>query len=609
MEFLLGCNYWASNAGTDMWANWDEKIVENDLRRLKESKMNTLRVFINWRDFQPVKTLYGPGSSIKGYVMEDLSAPTNPWYLDETMLERFDVFCNLCEKYDLQLIVGLVTGWMSGRFFAPTALEGKNTFTDPVCVSFQIKLVTGIVSRFKNKKAIFAWNLGNECNGMAPCDSSATAYNWSMLISNTIRANDPSRPVISGMHGIKVENATWLIKDQAEATDVLTTHPYAYFVPHCMNDPINSIRTLMHGTAETLLYNHVGNKPCLVEELGTLSNALCSDEISAQFMSVNLFSNWANCSPGLLWWCAYEQSHLSAPPYSWTMLERELGMFDKNFKPKKYLEKMTEFANWLKETNVKQEEPIRDIGIILTHNQDQWGIGYMSYVMLKQAGLEPMFIAPDTEIPDFKAYVMPSCHGQGPLFKEYYFQLKEKVEKGATLYVSNFDGFFTEAEEFFGHITLGVEKKSSIEGTFTIEDNEIPYSYCQRRILKATRACVLAEDSLGNPLLTKNKYGLGEVYYLNFSMEDIMLNESYTFDKGRHMLFKYIFKDIIRDKKVCTNNPKAIVTQSNNLATVINFSGEEINPEITLNNTSIKEMLHGDISHLAPGDACVFRIK
>ena len=170
MEFLLGCNYWASHAGIDMWANWDAERVEKDFQLLKENNVNALRVFINWRDFQPVTALYGGGNFLREYVMKDLTKPTNPYYLDETMLERFDVFCDLAEKYGFKLIVGLITGWMSGRMYCPPALEGRNIYTDQISVRFQIKLVTGIVSRFKHKKAIYAWNLGNECNCMSPCE-------------------------------------------------------------------------------------------------------------------------------------------------------------------------------------------------------------------------------------------------------------------------------------------------------------------------------------------------------------------------------------------------------------------------------------------------------
>ncbi len=37
MTFILGCNYWASNAGIEMWKNWDENAIRDDLKILSES--------------------------------------------------------------------------------------------------------------------------------------------------------------------------------------------------------------------------------------------------------------------------------------------------------------------------------------------------------------------------------------------------------------------------------------------------------------------------------------------------------------------------------------------------------------------------------------------
>ncbi len=609
MEFMMGCNYWASHAGTDMWVLWDEKQIEKDFSILKENNVNTLRVFINWRDFQPVKALYGSGSFLKEYVMEDLSRPENPWYLDEKMLQRFGAFCDLAEKYGFKLIVGIVTGWMSGRMFAPTALEGRNTYTDPVSLRFQVKLVTGIVSRFKDKKAIYAWNLGNECNCMSSCASREVAYNWTSLIANTIRANDPERPVISGMHGLGVQDSSWLIEDQGEATDMLTTHPYAYFVPHCDMDPTNSIRTLMHGTTETVLYKDIGKRPCLVEELGTLSNSICSDEVSADFMRINLLSNWAQNSPGVLWWCAHEQSHLSKPPYNWCMLERELGMLDKDMQPKKYLLEMKHFASWLKETGLKQAQPETDSAILLTRNIDAWGIAYMSYVLAKQAGLEPEFVAPNTHLPKKKAYIMPSTTGDGCLYKEFYEELKENIYNGATLYLSNSNAFFTEFAEVFGLKVQYNERICGISGEFRLEGANIPYSYGQRRVMQPVGATVLASDSLSAPLLTEHTYGKGKVIFLNFPMEEKMLSEPYAFDKNRERVYRYAFRELLDEKPVIAKNSHAIVTKAGNTVTVLNLTSQVMNPEIALKGVTVDRVFRNSLESIPPCDGAVFTVK
>ena len=55
----IGCNYWASHAGTRMWELWDKEIVRNDLARLRGLGCELLRVFPNWRDFQPIELLAG----------------------------------------------------------------------------------------------------------------------------------------------------------------------------------------------------------------------------------------------------------------------------------------------------------------------------------------------------------------------------------------------------------------------------------------------------------------------------------------------------------------------------------------------------------------------
>ena len=47
MDFMIGCNYWASNAGTEMWRNWDESAVREDLRVLSENGIEYMRVFPN----------------------------------------------------------------------------------------------------------------------------------------------------------------------------------------------------------------------------------------------------------------------------------------------------------------------------------------------------------------------------------------------------------------------------------------------------------------------------------------------------------------------------------------------------------------------------------
>ena len=98
MDFIMGCNYWASHAGTEMWRKWDEAIVREDLKKLAAHGATWLRVFPNWRDFQPVKPLFGGAGKLREYVTEEETYFDNPYYLDPVMVERFACLCRIAEE-------------------------------------------------------------------------------------------------------------------------------------------------------------------------------------------------------------------------------------------------------------------------------------------------------------------------------------------------------------------------------------------------------------------------------------------------------------------------------------------------------------------------------
>ena len=607
-EFMLGCNYWASHAGAEMWKNWDEEQVERDMQDLSEYGVKYLRVFPNWKDFQPVMPVYGGEGRIKEYMLEGCREPENPWYLDEVMLDRFGKFCTVAEKYGMKLIVGLITGWMSGRLFIPSALNGKNLCTDPVALKFELLMVRGIVSRFCDRDVIYAWNLGNECNCMSKVNTREEAMVWTAAVSNAIRAADPDRPVISGMHSLSVDRDAWRITDQADWNDILTTHPYAYFVPYCRNDPIDSIRTLMHGTCETMLFTYRSIKHCLVEELGTLGPNICNDDISGSFMRLNLISNWANGSAGLLWWCAHEQLNLETPPYNWFMLERELGMLDINRRPKPILKEMKKFSDWLGTVDFELEAPVKDALILLTKEQDCWATAFMSFILGKQAGVTLDFLAPNLDIPDSAVYFMPSVHSGCPLYARYYNQLLDKVYNGAVLYVSNGDAFFNKREEVFGASVISSEDTYD-SGTFTFNGSVIPYErYCKVGI-EPTTAQVLANDGNGKPIFTVNNFGKGKIYYLNFPLEDMLSRQNHAFDGGAYKIYEYVLKELLEKKTVRKLNSKVGVTENGSIATVINYSNEPVKTGLYLQNGKrIGHIFRGNPDYLEPCDGAVFEI-
>lgn len=198
------------------------------------------------------------GGAVIDYTIRGQAAADNPYYLDSNMLDRFSSFLDVCEKYNVKIIVGLITGWMSGGLFVPAALYGESVISSLLAHYFEQLFIKGFVERFRDRDIILAWDLGNECNNNGDVKNRWEFASWVAMISNAIRASDPSRQIISGMHELSVAGTKWIISDQALFLDMLTTHPYPFWCQFTGIDETLSLRTTMHATAQTKLYSNIG---------------------------------------------------------------------------------------------------------------------------------------------------------------------------------------------------------------------------------------------------------------------------------------------------------------------------------------------------------------
>ncbi len=106
---------------------------------------------------------------------------------------------------------------------------------------------------------------------------------------------------------------------------MLTTHPYPLFTPHCNREPMNTMRPLLHGTAEVLPLRRPGRQPAFIEEFGNLGPMVCGEETTADYVRGAVVSAWAHDCRGALWWCAHDQTELDFAPYDWVAVERSLA--------------------------------------------------------------------------------------------------------------------------------------------------------------------------------------------------------------------------------------------------------------------------------------------
>ena len=637
-SFSLGCNYWASHAGTAMWTNWQPKVVQEDFAKLAAHGLEKLRVFPLWPDFQPITQMWGGGGARVEIRLGEDPLPFDPIGqagVSRIMLGRYADLCDLAQAAGLKIIAGLVTGWMSGRLFVPPALEGRNPITDPISLAWQTKFVKAFVTNLRDHEAIIAWDLGNECNCMGPAPSREAAYVWTSSIATSIRWADATRPIVSGMHSLSTpvgsQDNPWTIDDQGALTDILTTHPYPYWTRHTRTDAVNALRTTFHATAETRFYGDISGKPCFAEEIGTMGPMIAGDQVSADFARVNLFSLWANDCRGFFWWCAHDQTLLTHAPYDWNGVESELGLLRNDGTPKPVLQEMAAFRQFLNSLPFTELPKCRtDAVCLLTHNQDDWAVAYGAYILGKQAKLNLSFRHIQQSIPEAQVYLLPSLKGANCIPRRQWLDLVERTKAGATLYISLGDGVVPHFNKIAGiELLTRASMSEPLKIIFGGPDGpSLSLTGGDDLVIEARGAEVLATVAKnGSPAVWRHRLGKGNVVVCVAPLELHVTLTRGAFDDAA-MPYSRIYEEIARTVSI----PRLLTVKSESLAVTEHALGDGRTAVVAINHSGaqqvvlaahaegvvLSEVWRGDVNAkkagsllltLPPHDAAVFALK
>ena len=532
-EFFVGCNYWAKNAGMYMWSQWSPETVEAEIAALAKHGTTVMRVFPLWSDFQPLTGDCYAGGAYRTFRFRDNRPLPNPDGVDPEMMKRFRFLCDVAQKNGIKLIVGIVTGWMSGRHFVPEVFEEKNVTDDALAVMWQTKFVRHFVREMKDHPAIAAWDYGNECNCMGVA-STASFYNWMDHLAMAIRAIDPTRPIVSGMHGLATkENGNVPLRMHGEVTDILCTHPYQFYVSGCGKEAFNTMRTELHPTAQSILYRDLSGRPCFVEEIGNLGTSCVSDERTAAGMRCTMFSAWANDLKGCLWWCNSDQEVLEFPPYTLTPCERELGMLRQDLTPKPVMLEMHEFQKFRASLPFQKLPKAKtDAVIVVPEKTEGWIPGFGAYLIARQAGLNCSFAGAEQDLPDANFYIVTSADTDQSFTYTAQKRIYEKAANGATvLLIYSAESRFTQLREHAG-VKVDYCTLSGADRTFALDAYPDRKMYCWDKTtcrLLDGDAEVLGRTTAGEPVFTRFKSGKGQILMCNSPIDRYSISRADVF--------------------------------------------------------------------------------
>lgn len=612
MDFMLGCNYWDGAHGTDMWRYFDESVVKADVKALAETGVRYMRVFPNWRDFQPVMKMYEWQGGDRGYFDYDENYLEDVNGIDPKQIEHFKTFAAICEENGINLIVSVVTGWMSGRLFLPRAIEGKNPISDPEVLMWTARFIKGFVNGVKDCKNIVMWDLGNECNSLGPAKNRYEAYTWTAFVRNAIAAADNTRPISSGMHGLASGNGTWTIKDQGEIADYLTPHPYISRTINNDIDPMNKLRGTLLPTAQCMFYSDISGKPAILQEQGSFSQALGNAEMNADFGRINMYSALVHGVKGYFWWCGANHNNLKNAPYIWSMMERDLGMLDDDRNPRLIAKAMKAVGERLGALPF-ESLPERQIdGVcLLTREQNRWDNASAAFVLAKQAGLEIKFAESEDALPKSQLYIVPGVSGWSVMDKRVYDALLENVYNGAAAVITYSGGQMTRFEEVTGLVSNGIVK-SNASHTAHFDFGDINYTVSYEMLAEAKSAEVIARNEQGNIVMSKNFLGKGTVYFVNMPLESNLAVKYDAFnDSDCYKVYSIFAKPFVDAKIVSCDNPDLGITQhkideNKYIIAVLNYSDKTVNCELTVKEGWKLRCLEENVQGFGKCDAVFF---
>jgi len=184
LRHRFGVNYVPSGDWYFCYNAWNPAAIARDLDGIVSLGADHLRLMVIWPWFQP-----------------------NPTYVSQRHLDYLEQILALAAERQLDVLVTLYTGWLSGYHFNPPYLENEPFYTSPLWEQVQTLFLTEVAQRMQAHVNFLGFDLGNEinCNWQA---STAAGDAWMQRRLSQMRALCPGRVHVNG-----VDHQPWFIRN------------------------------------------------------------------------------------------------------------------------------------------------------------------------------------------------------------------------------------------------------------------------------------------------------------------------------------------------------------------------------------------------------------
>ncbi|HTV57875.1 MAG TPA: hypothetical protein VMJ93_03300 [Verrucomicrobiae bacterium] len=305
----FGVNYTPSKNWWFCWNDWDPAPINRDMDAIASLGLDHLRILLIWPYFEP-----------------------NLNWVSPVHLQRFDQLLTIMGQRNLDAVVTVFTGQLSGWFFLPPFNQpGAGIYTDEKIWAAQELLIRQLAAVMAGKTNVIGFDIGNEINTCWRADP-PIGDAWMKKMFALMDAVAPQ-----GLHVNGVDELPWFevntFSPQALASAPMPVmHCYPYWSGSLKyGGPMDPPSTQLLAAMATLIRAYAGDprKPVWAEEFNTCIESL-DEKQQAEWLEKAVEAAVAS---GVSWF-TYWDTHDVDRRFEFNSLEYTLGLFTNDGKIK-----------------------------------------------------------------------------------------------------------------------------------------------------------------------------------------------------------------------------------------------------------------------------------
>jgi len=305
----FGVNYTPSKNWWFCWNEWDADPIKRDLDAVAALGADHLRILLIWPYFEP-----------------------NPKWVSPLHLERLDQLLTIMGERNLDALVTVFTGQLSGWFFLPPFNKAGSAFyADDAIWKAQEILIRQLAVAMKGKNNIIGFDFGNEINTCWSTEPSVGDA-WMTKMFSLMETVYSEGVHVNGVDELPWFESTTFSPQALAARRMPVMHCYPYWSGSLkFGGPMDPPSTKLMAAMATLIRSYAGDlrKPVWAEEFNTCIESL-NERQQAEWLEKAVL---AAIDSGVSWF-TYWDSHDVDRKFEFNSLEYSLGLLTNDGKVK-----------------------------------------------------------------------------------------------------------------------------------------------------------------------------------------------------------------------------------------------------------------------------------